>query len=198
MIGWLITLCVIAILAIVPLGVRIRYDSNGLLVQLVISFIRIKLFPKVNTEKKKSSKGKTRLKNQSEKKSSSGGNLSDFMPLVKTALDFLNQFRQKIRIECLQFKLILGGGDPADLAVNYGKGWAVLGNLMPFLEQVFVIKKRDLEVECNFLAPATTVLVSADILIPTYKLLVLVACYGIRALKQYSVIMNNKKGGVHK
>ena len=198
MIGWLITLCVIAILAIVPLGVRIRYDSNGLLVQLVISFIRIKLFPKVNTEKKKNSKGKTRLKDQSEKKSSSGGNLSDFMPLVKTALDFLNQFRQKIRIEFLQFKLILGGGDPADLAVNYGKGWAVFGNLMPFLEQVFVIKKRDLEVECDFLAPATTVLVSADILIPAYKLLVLVVCYGIRALKQYSVIMNNKKGGVHK
>ena len=196
--GWLITLCVITILAIVPLGVGIRYDSNGLLVQLVISFIRIQLFPKTKTEKKKNSKRKISAKDRSDKKESSGGNLSDFMPLVKTALDFLNQFSQKICVERLHFKLILCGDDPADLAVNYGKGWVVLGNLMPLLEQVFVIKKRDLEVECDFCAPATTVLASADILIPLYKLLALVVCYGIRVLKQYSYIMNNRKGGAHK
>ena len=45
---------------------------------------------------------------------------------------------------------MLGGGDPCDLAINYGKAWAALGNLWSRLEQFFVIKKRDVEIQCDF------------------------------------------------
>ena len=85
-------------------------------------------------------------------KKKSGGSIYDFLPIVDLVLDFIAAFGRKLRVNQLQLKLILAGGDPSDLAVNYGRGWAVLGNLMPLLEKAFVIQKRDLEVECDFLS----------------------------------------------
>ena len=73
-------------------------------------------------------------------KAEKGGSLLDFLPLVKIALDFLGDFRRKLRLDNLYLRLILAGSDPCDLAVNYGRAWAALGNLMPQLEKWFVIK----------------------------------------------------------
>lgn len=60
--------------------------------------------------------------------------------MVKVALNFLGDFRRKLRVNRLELKLILAGGDPCDLAVNYGRAWTAVGNLMPQLERLFVIK----------------------------------------------------------
>ena len=75
-----------------------------------------------------------------------GGKVTDFLPLVKVALDFLGDFRRKLRIKHLELQLCMAGDDPCDLALNYGKAWAAVGNLIPQLERFFVIKKRDFSV----------------------------------------------------
>jgi hypothetical protein len=92
-------------------------------------------------------------------------------------------------------KLIMAGGDPCDLAINYGKAWAAVGNLMPHLENLFVIKKRDVEVECDFAASDTLIFVHLDITITLGRLLALAVVYGIRALKEFLNIINKRKGG---
>lgn len=203
--GWLIAAAVIVLLACISIGVRIRYDTDGLTVSLLAGMLRFKVFPRSKQAKKgkkapgspeKPAKAK-KEKNGEEEKKASGGSITDFIPLVKTAVDFLNAFRRKIRIDRLQLNLVLGGGDPADLAMNYGRGWSVLGSLVPLLEQVFVIKKRDLEVQCDFTAERTTVFVAADIRITVFRLLSLGVCFGIRALKEYFNIMNKRKGGAN-
>ena len=86
-----------------------------------------------------------------------GGSWTDFLPLVQVALDFLGSFRRKLRINQLELKLTMAGDDPCDLAVNYGRAWAAVGNLMPQLERLFVIKKRNIEVACDFTASQTLV-----------------------------------------
>ena len=82
------------------------------------------------------------LKKKPEAKKKKGGSLQDFLPVLDRVLDFLSAFRRKLRIKHLELTLILGGGDPCDLAINYGRGWAALGNLVPLLDQAFVIKNR--------------------------------------------------------
>ena len=202
MVGWLIALVILTLIALVPLGVRIRYDANGPLVVLIIGLFKIRIIPskpkqKQSTEKKNKLDKNENTKKKEDEKKSSGGSLTDFLPLVRIALDFLDGFRRKLRINHLRLKLILGGGDPCDLALNYGKAWAVLGNFMPLLESAFVIKKRDLEVECDFTSEQTTIVAGADLTIRVWRLIALALAHGPKAIKKYLSIMKIRKGGAN-
>ena len=199
--GWLIALGVLTLIAILPIGVSAYYDVDGARAYAIIGPVKILLFPapkkekkekKVKTEKKKKS-AKTAVKKQPQQKK--GGSIQDFLPLLDVILDFLQAFGRKLRITHLQMKLILAGGDPADLAENYGKAWAALGNLMPLLDNAFVIKKRDLEVECDFLADKTTIISHASFSITVGRILQLAVFRGIPILRELLKIMNKRKGG---
>ena len=132
---------------------------------------------------------------EKKQKKEKGGSLMDFLPLVKTALDLLNDFRKKLRIDNLYLRLILGSSDPCDLAIHYGRTWTAVGNLMPQLDRLFVIKKRDVEVECDFTASETTVIARVDLTITLGRLLALAVVYGIRAVKEFINIRKKRKGG---
>lgn len=207
MTGWLIALAILLLLAIAPLGVSVRYDANGPLVRLVAGPVRITVFPgkKKNTKKtgqepKKASEKKAKrveieAPSKEALKKASGGSLTDFIPLVKVVLELLDDFRWKLRVDRLEVKLILAGDDPCDLAVNYGKAWAAIGNLWPRLEQSMVIKKRDVEVECDFTADKTLVSARLDLTITLGRLLWLTGKHGIRGLREILKIMKSRKGG---
>ena len=94
----------------------------------------------------------------------------------------------------LCLRLILAGDDPCDLAVNYGRVWAAASNLMPQLERLFVIKKRDIQVECDFTAEEISVIAHVDITITLGRLLTLAVVYGIRVLFEF-LSMKRKGGG---
>ena len=127
-----------------------------------------------------------------------GGSLKDFLPFVKLGIDFLGDFRRKLRLDDLYLRLILASSDPCDLAVNYGKTWAAVGNLLPALERWFVIKKRDVEVQCDFVASTTTVIARLDVTITLGRLLSLVTVYAVRALKEFLHFKKIRKGGAVK
>lgn len=209
--GWLITLGILTLLAILPLGAIVRYNAEGVNVKVIAGPARILVVPRKKKDPleekpkkqkvKKPEKGKDKAtsggKTDTQKKEK-GGPITDFLPLVDTALQLLNAFRRKLRIKRLEMKLIMAADDPCDLAVNYGKAWAALGNLMPLIERAFVIKKRDLEVECDFEASETVIIARLDITITLGWLLGIVIWYGVRALKQYLKIQNKRKGGASK
>ena len=200
MTGWLIALGILILLAILPLGISALYNTDGPLVRLIIGPVRWTVYPGKNKEAKpkkvkKSKESKETKDKKDDRTEEKGGSWTDFLPLVKTILEFLDGFRKKLRINNLQMKLTLAGSDPCDLALNYGKAWTAVGNLMPLLENVFVIKKRNVEVQCDFNADATLILARADLTITFGRLLVLVLRYGIRALVQYISIKNKRKGG---
>lgn len=205
--GWLIALGILVLLALLPLGATARYNADGLNVKIIAGPVRIQVVPgkkkdpldKKSHKKSKKEKKKTAETGETEaKKIEKGGSVKDFLPLVDTALDLLNAFRRKLRINRLEMKLIMAADDPCDLAVNYGKAWAALGNLMPLLERAFVIKKRNLEVECDFEASETVILARLDATITLGRLLGIVIWYGVRGLKQYLNIQNKRKGGASK
>ena len=211
--GWWITLGALILLGILPLGVSARYNADGPLVRVIIGPIKFTVFPLPKKEKKEKKK-KDPQKKESEAqepppenpkppakkkkeqpKKETGGSWTDFLPLVKEALRFLNSFRKKLRLNRLELKLIMAGDDPCDLAVNYGRAWAAVGNLMPQLERVFVIRKRDVEVECDFTASETLVIARLDLTITLGRLLGAVVVFGVRALITFLKIKNKRKGG---
>ena len=201
--GWLIALGILILLAILPLGVHVLYNAEGIRVALMIGPFKLKLIPAKHKKEKKEKEKETEEKPEEDKKTAAGkektgGSFLDFLPLVKTCIEFLGAFRRKLRIKRLEMKLTMASSDPCDLAVNYGKAWAALGNLMPLLDQAFVIKKRDLEVQCDFTASETVVYARADITITLGRLLAVVVKYAIRLLRQYLKIQKSRKDGTKK
>lgn len=200
--GWLIALAVVIGIGWIPLGAQVRYDEDGLLVRVIALFLRFTVFPMPVKKKPKEKKLKASPKKASgqpkqaqpaaEKK---GGKLSDFLPLVQVALDLLNDFRRKLRVDNLRLKLILAGDDPCDVAIGYGRAWEAVGNLMPLLERVFVIGKRDVEVECDFESAQTRVIFHMDITVTIGRMLSLAAVYGIRLLIEFIKLQKKRKGG---
>ena len=204
--GWLIALGVLVLIAIIPAGASIFYDEDGFRAFVIAGPFRIPIFPVKKKEKKeKKEKPKKEVKKKTGKtspakanpkeKKTKGGSLLDFLPVLDKILDFLSAFRRKLRVPHLELKLILGGGDPSDVAYNYGRGWVVLGNLMPLLDSVLYIKKRDLEVECDFLAEKTTVVARFDISITIGRLLSLLIVQGVPVLYKLLKVLNKRKGG---
>ena len=216
--GWLITLGILVLLGILPLGVSVIYDEDGALVRIIAGPLKFQVFPvsrkKKNTEKEKkpqkakkekAEKKQTRPKKKAEpaakpeqSKKKSGGPITDFLPLVKVLLKFLDGFRRKLRVNVLNLKLIMAADDPCDLAVNYGRAWAAVGNLMPQLERVFVIRKRNIEVECDFTADKTRVLAHLDLTITLGRILWLTfALIGRAGVVLIKIVMKRKGGAVN-
>ena len=200
--GWLIAAGVIILLAVLPLGVSARYDADGPWVRVIAGPVRFTVFPaKKKTEKKKKEKPKETKKEakvtsaQQKPTKKKGGSFTDFLPLVQTVFEFLGAFRKKLRVKRLEMKLIMAADDPCDLAINYGKAWAAVGNLMPQLERLFVIKKRNVEVECDFTSDKTLIFARLDLTITLGRLLAIALVYGIRILRQFLAIMKTRKGG---
>ena len=206
--GWVIFFAVVLLLTILPLGVFVSYDEDGVLVKIVAGPVKITLFPRPKKEKKSEKKSKKKTsaspaeqlpkppqppKQAPEKKK--GGSWTDFLPLVQVALDFLGSFRRKLRINQLELKLTMAGDDPCDLAVNYGRAWAAVGNLMPQLERLFVIKKRNIAVACDFTASQTLVKFRSEATITLGRLVSLVVVYGIRVFREFWKIKTKRKGG---
>ena len=208
--GWGIFFVCLLVLAWIPLGIRVRYGEAGFEARVIAGPVKITLFPRKKRKKKPkttdSSEKTTQetTKASSEKKGSktettekdepgmqSGGSLERFVPWIRLALDFLGALRRKIRLDNLYLHVVLAGDDPCDLAVNYGRAWAVVGDLLPKLERVFVIGKRDIQVNCDFAAEKITVAARGDMTITLGRTLCLGVIYGIRALK----IILKRKGG---
>ena len=208
--GWGIFFVCLLVLAWIPLGIRVRYGEAGFEARVIAGPVKITLFPRKNRKRKpkttdssektteettKASSEKKRPKTETTEKDEpgmqSGGSLERFVPWIRLGLDFLGDLQRKIRLDNLYLHVVLAGDDPCDLAVNYGRAWAAVGDLLPKLERVFVIGKRDIQVGCDFAAEKITVAARGDMTITLGRTLCLGVIYGIRALK----IILKRKGG---
>lgn len=227
--GWWIALGILVLLAILPLGVNVRYDCDGAVVRIIAGPIRYTLIPKKKKdkpEKKKKEKASGKTDPQSQQTDSQepasvpanaeaapkkkadakkaagqpaekkGGSLLDFLPLVDVALGLLGElFGKTLHVDVLYLKVTMAGGDPYNLALNYGRAWAALGNLWPRLEEWMTIKKRDIRLQCDFEGSETLVNARVDITITLGRLLSLLVRHGLRGLKEFLKIQKKRKGG---
>ncbi len=224
--GWLITLGILTLIAITPLGIKLRYDADGVLLKVILGSFRIGILPAKKKEKKSKKEKMAKEDNKPSsqpaqnkskqptyetdpgpkpdtaagqpKKKPSGGPITDFLPLVKDLFQFLGDFGKGLRFDNVEVKLILAGDDPCDLATNYGKAWAAVGNLLPLLERIVVIRKRNIEIECDFTAGETLVNAALDLTITIGRLLAVITVLLYRAVRDFIKIMIKRKGGAAK
>ena len=190
--GWLIALAVLVCIAFLPIGIRGVYRESTAGVWVLIGPLKFRLYP----AKPKTNKAKTaQPKKESKKNAKKGGSLNDFYPIVRTVLDFLEQLRRKVSVKNLELKVILAGDDPCDLAVNYGRAWAALGSLMPQLERFLSIRKKNIEVECDFVAESTRIYAKVDATLTVARAFSLGVRHGIKIIKDILKLKKLRKGG---
>lgn len=171
---WIIPVVIAAViagLAVLPVGLRAIYDKDGLSVKLLIGVIPYKLNLTEINEKKYERRMKMRQKMEENPDYEPriirpDGTLREFFPLLDLYLRLLFHEKYKLRVKLLELKLTLANDDPFDLAMNCAKAWAIINALMPQLERILTIKKRKLDVACDFLAEETMIYARADILLP--------------------------------
>ena len=195
MIGLIIAAALIVLLAVLPVGLNATYNSDGALAYLYFGVLRFRIYPKDNSKKKRNSNQLENFETVKKNRQKSGGNLSDFYELLKLVFELLSDFRKKLIIKNLKLKWILCGGDPCDLSINYGRSCAAIGSILPHLERFFVIKNRDVEVECSFTAEQTLIDANVDMKIMLCQLLYLLGRHGFIRFKKYNHIFKKIKGG---
>ena len=120
--------------------------------------------------------------------------LQDILALADLACDTLGNLRRKLRVEVLVLHVTLGGSDPAKAAILYGRAWALIGMLNPKLEQLFVIKKRDICPILDYNREQMSVDAHLILTITIGRVLALGLKAGVGFLK---LLNDSKKGGAN-
>ena len=202
MMGWLIALAVIVLLAILPLGVSLIYDESGPGAWILAGPARIRVYP-ANRKKPPKKPDRQKAPEPSAQKTPAkpaqpgGGRWKDFLPLVRVGLDFLGDLRRRLRVRNLELELQMAGDDPCDLAINYGRANAAMGNLLALLSRTFVIQKQQVRIGCDFDANEMTVRARLDLTLTLGRALFLLGKYGVRGLRTYLNLSKKRKGGAN-
>lgn len=176
---WIIPAALVAVLvllAFLPVGLRVIYDQNGLTAKLLVGFIPYKLnLTEINEMSlQRRLKRKKRIEedpNYQPRIIKPNGTLREFFPLLDLYLQLLFNEKYKLRVKLLELKLTMAGDDPFDLAMNYGRAQTIINGLLPQLERFLTIKKRKVDIGCDFLAEETMIYARADLLIPLSMLI---------------------------
>lgn len=180
MIALAITLGVLLLISIMPVGVRAVFDGT-LSVYLTFFHAPLRIYP----GKKKSAKKQKKNKPHPEQKQKTGGSPAQLSEYLRLATRLLGKLRRKLLVRELTLHAIFGGKDPA---LNYGRAWAAIGSIMPIFEQLFRIKKRDVGAYCSEEEPAIRIYARAHATMTVAGLLHL----AIHALRGYLKIQHNK------
>ena len=202
--GWVvlgIIVLVFVLIGCIPVGVDASCHENALALRLKIGFFTVQaLPPKPKKKKAASSKKKSDAKKPDANQAKPAKpkkqfqmpklTLQDILALVDLACDTLGDLRRKLRVEVLVLHVTLGGSDPAKAAILYGRAWALIGMLNPKLEQLFVIKKRDIQPVLDYNEKEMKVDAHLALTITIGRAVSLAARAGVRFLKLW---LNKKK-----
>ncbi len=184
----------ILLIVILPMGIRLNYSAGGLVLKLVFGPLRLTLVPrKKRTKKKKKAKAikpkkakKTAVKKpptQAAADKKKGGKFSDLAVYLPLVFELIGHFRRRLLMRRLILLVNLAGDDPCDLALLYGKANGAVGAAIPLLERAFRIRRRDIQIFCDFLAEETEVYVDLEVVACPARLLSVSLRYGWRFLK---------------
>lgn len=195
MIPLLIAALILLLLALLPLGVRVRYDLDGLFAALKVGPFFFQLFPAKKEKKSKTpGRAKRRKPKQADDHPKRGGSLAlvkGCLPLIKPALEGV---RKRLTIAHLTLHVIWAAPDPADAAMGYGAANATLGILWPVFYQNFKIRDYALGVDVDFDAIQPALYAKADLTMTVFQILTLALPLLFKFIKIYRAVNAAPKG----
>lgn len=171
---------IVTLLLLMPVGVRVRYGQEELKLWFVIGPVRI--LHKQNEDKEKPKKKSDGFSihavlGRAEPEASTA--LGKFWSEMKLIFSIFGYLRPKIRIKRLELIVNFAGSSPITTAMAYGGAWAAIGGFLPIFEEAFILKKRNLDVTCDFSGEETTLEAKLDLSIVLGRLVLCLIRYGI-------------------
>ena len=193
--GWAvfgIVLAVFVLIGCIPVGVDASYRENGLALRLKIGLFKLQVLPAKEKKKKPKPKAKKPAANKPDAKPEKPKKQGSMPKLTLSDILALGNLRRKLRVEVLVLHVTLDGSDPAKAAMLYGRVWAALGALTPKLEQLFVIKKRDIQPILDYNEKKMKLDAQLVLTITIGRAI----CLALRALVRFLKLWLNKKKAV--
>lgn len=185
------------LISLIRVGVVAEYTQDGLEVRLRAGPVRMTVYPvrpePEKPERPKRDKKKDKPPKEQEKtdlKEKLGGALPVILDLIPLAAEAAGTLLHKLRMDELVLHLTWAAPDPADAAMGFGAGQAVLDTLLPLLERGFHIKKRDVGVAVDFERTAPALYARSALSLSVGQCVAFAAVYGVRAL---SLLLRHSK-----
>ncbi|WP_297720381.1 DUF2953 domain-containing protein [Intestinimonas sp.] len=150
--GWVILACILAALLLVSLirvGADADYDGAQLTVRLRVGPVHLRVYPMKKKREKPPADPETAPKKPSPGPEK-GALFSLLRALLPVALRAAGSLRRRISVDRLEARILLAGSDPAAVATAFGSVNAMLGMVLPLLEQNFRIRQRDIRTAVDF------------------------------------------------
>ena len=198
----LIVAAVLFLLGMIKVGVHGFYEGKAFRLDLIISRYRMTLVgeeqekrpkkPKKARRKKqpkkdpqqnkpKAASAQQNVDNASASKPKKSGGFQKFKPWLSALLDYWQDILGLIgrvltspTLDILRLEIKVGAGDAEACAMKYGKICAIVGAVLPVVENTFTIKKRKIDVLCLFDQDSMDISAEAAITIRIYEIFALV------------------------
>jgi len=194
----LIILAILFLILMLRIGVTAEYGEEGLAIFLHIGPASIKL-PSIEELKSKPKKEKKpkkpkpekEKKKEEEQEPKKGGKVQLILNLLPVVTDALSSFRRKLNIDILRIHYTSASTDPFKAAMGFGYSSVVIGMVLPFFENNFNLKKRELTSGVDFSATEPTIYIKAKMTIRIISILAVAISAAIKALKVISESKEN-------
>lgn len=190
---WLIIACVLAVLALLKVGIHVMYQNQKFQVKLLIGKIRV-LIPKAKEEAGE--------KAAPEKKLSKAAKKKGIDPRLRAAINHWQEIFELLgrvltapTLDKLKLVVYVGGEDPEACAMLYGRICAAVGGLLAPIENTFEIKKRDIHVYSCFDRDNLMIEAETSITVRIYEVVALAAAALRLGWTIYREAKDNKKVG---
>ena len=190
-----IIILIIVLLLLLPVGADAAYGEGGFSLKLKVGPFRIGIIPAKpkdgeKKEKKPGKEKKTKKSASAEKSGHKAGEkpkqkltFDDIMGIVRLGLQALGRFRRSISVDLLKLHITVGGDDPYDSVISYGRINTALGAALPLLHRCFKIRREDYDSRLDFESEKLKFDLRAVLSVRIGEILLIVICAGVGFLK---------------
>jgi hypothetical protein len=150
----IVALLVLTVLLLIPLGIDGGYRGGKRVLGIRAGLFNIRVFPRrfaqAPLKLKKSAAGVKPVKKRPEKKAEMG--LDEILDLAAIGLKALGRLRKKLHVDYLRLRCTCASDDPFVTAMGFAGSSAVLGGLLPLIDEAFDISERDIGTRFDFLS----------------------------------------------
>ena len=103
------------------------------------------------------------------------------MDLIHLGLSAMGQFRRALQVDRFLLDCAIATGDAAKTAMAYGAAAAGVGMFLPLLEENLRVRKKDIQVICDFEGTESQIFLEVQVSALVFQLLII----GIKVLREF-------------
>jgi len=161
--------CLLALLlGLMRLGVKVRYNEQGFAAWARVGPVRVFIYPSAESRRKK--KTAPEREAQQPEIAEKGGDLPAFKEMLEYVIKECGSLLRGIRMDQLVAELVIADEDPFETAMWFGGSSALVGLIIPPIENTFHVKKKQISVRADFEGEKTLIRLTAELSVPVWRL----------------------------